>query len=130
MLLTLGVIALIILYLVTELVLKRIYYSPSGVGIARSGSTPTWYPFDELREVRVSRPARTLKGKQTRSSRVKLVFQTGQVSISGGLYNTTQMLELVEIVQSRKPHDINPRPSNPFAPNKDRSLRNQNFPWE
>ncbi|MFH0881607.1 MAG: hypothetical protein V2A56_01350 [bacterium] len=124
MLVAMGVIALMILYILGELVLKKIYYSPSGIGIARSGSTPIWYPFDELREVKVSRAARNMKSRQRRSSRIRLVFQTGKISISGGLYSSTQVQELVEIVETRTPRAIKTEYNSQFALKRDGTPRN------
>jgi hypothetical protein len=124
LLIALGVIVIIILYIIGELVLKRIYYSPSGIGIVRSGSSPTWYPFDELREVKISRAARDMKGKRRRSSRIRLVFQTGRVILSGGLYNSTQIQELVEIVEARSPHEIKPGYNSQFTLKRDGTPRN------
>ncbi len=127
-LVALGVIVLLILYLVGELILKKIYYSPSGVGIVRSGSMPVWYPFDELREAKVSRSSRRVRGGTGKTSRLRLTFQTGKVTISGGLYNRKQVQELVEIVETRTPRQIKPGLNSPYAMKKDGTPRNPTLP--
>jgi len=112
---TLIVAVAVAAFLVSEVLLKRIYFNRYGIGLIRPGATPTWFSFDELKDVRLSRAPRYNRRGKTGHTRMTLIFHTGTVRIYGGLYDKTQVEELNSIVEGRKPSQILPTGKTDFG---------------
>lgn len=100
-LIAVGIAVAAVLFILTDLYLRKIYFNRQGVGVtSRLGGTSTWYSFDELREAKLRR--RKMPIGKPMSGRMLLEFHTGTVSIRLGLYDKKGVEELTGIIRERE----------------------------
>lgn len=92
-------------WLISELLLKKIYFNSYGIGITRAGSTPTWYSFDELKTGTIKSSYSRARRENGKGMTITLDFHTGKLRIRTGLYGKNEVAALLAIVKKRTERD-------------------------